>query len=189
MRKTIARRLVEAKADDPAFLFVARLPISTRCSGCARRSMRPRRRTRTASLPTRSRSMISSSRPWRSPSCACRRPMRPGPKAPCSSTSTPMSASRSRSPAALITPIVRKAQSKTLSVISNEMKDFAQRAKARKLKPQEYRGRHDGRVEPRHVRRDEFLRGDQSAARHDPRRWRRREARRRRARRPRGRDA
>jgi pyruvate dehydrogenase E2 component (dihydrolipoamide acetyltransferase) len=43
-------------------------------------------------------------------------------------------------PGGLITPIVRKAQSKTLSVISNEMKDLAQRAKARKLKPQEYEG-------------------------------------------------
>jgi pyruvate dehydrogenase E2 component (dihydrolipoamide acetyltransferase) len=43
-------------------------------------------------------------------------------------------------PGGLITPIVRKAQSKTLSVISNEMKDLAQRAKARRLKPQEYEG-------------------------------------------------
>jgi len=43
-------------------------------------------------------------------------------------------------PGGLITPIVRKAEIKTLSVISNEMKDFAARAKARKLKPQEYEG-------------------------------------------------
>jgi pyruvate dehydrogenase E2 component (dihydrolipoamide acetyltransferase) len=43
-------------------------------------------------------------------------------------------------PGGLITPIVRKAQTKTLSVISNEMRDLAQRAKARKLKPQEYEG-------------------------------------------------
>ncbi|MBV8184107.1 MAG: pyruvate dehydrogenase complex dihydrolipoamide acetyltransferase [Hyphomicrobiales bacterium] len=43
-------------------------------------------------------------------------------------------------PGGLITPIVRKAQAKTLSAISNEMKDLAQRAKARKLKPQEYEG-------------------------------------------------
>jgi pyruvate dehydrogenase E2 component (dihydrolipoamide acetyltransferase) len=43
-------------------------------------------------------------------------------------------------PGGLITPIVRKAQTKTLSVISNEMRDLANRAKARKLKPQEYEG-------------------------------------------------
>ena len=43
-------------------------------------------------------------------------------------------------PAGLITPIVRNADVKTLSVISNEMKDFAARAKARKLKPEEYQG-------------------------------------------------
>ena len=40
----------------------------------------------------------------------------------------------------LITPIVRAAESKSLSVISNEMKDLASRAKARKLKPAEYNG-------------------------------------------------
>lgn len=43
-------------------------------------------------------------------------------------------------PGGLITPVVRKAEQKTLSVISNEMKDFAARAKARKLKPDEYTG-------------------------------------------------
>ena len=40
----------------------------------------------------------------------------------------------------LITPIVRRADEKTLSVISNEMKDLAKRARARKLKPEEYQG-------------------------------------------------
>jgi pyruvate dehydrogenase E2 component (dihydrolipoamide acetyltransferase) len=43
-------------------------------------------------------------------------------------------------PGGLITPIIRKAEAKTLSVISNEMKDFAARARARKLKPEEYQG-------------------------------------------------
>ncbi|MBX3570100.1 MAG: pyruvate dehydrogenase complex dihydrolipoamide acetyltransferase [Rhizobiaceae bacterium] len=43
-------------------------------------------------------------------------------------------------PGGLITPIVRKADLKPLSMISNEMKDFAGRAKARKLKPEEYQG-------------------------------------------------
>ena len=43
-------------------------------------------------------------------------------------------------PGGLITPIVRKADEKTLSVISNEMKDLASRARTRKLKPEEYQG-------------------------------------------------
>ncbi len=43
-------------------------------------------------------------------------------------------------PGGLITPVVRKAEQKSLSTISNEMKDFAARAKARKLKPDEYQG-------------------------------------------------
>jgi pyruvate dehydrogenase E2 component (dihydrolipoamide acetyltransferase) len=43
-------------------------------------------------------------------------------------------------PGGLITPIIRDACHKTLSQISNEMKDYAARAKARKLKPEEYQG-------------------------------------------------
>jgi hypothetical protein len=43
-------------------------------------------------------------------------------------------------PGGLITPIVRGAESKSLSAISNEMRDLAARARARKLKPQEYQG-------------------------------------------------
>ncbi|WP_024518801.1 pyruvate dehydrogenase complex dihydrolipoamide acetyltransferase [Bradyrhizobium sp. Tv2a-2] len=43
-------------------------------------------------------------------------------------------------PGGLITPIIRKAETKSLSMISNEMKDFAARARARKLKPEEYQG-------------------------------------------------
>ena len=43
-------------------------------------------------------------------------------------------------PGGLITPIVRKAETKGLSQISNEMKDYAKRARDRKLKPEEYTG-------------------------------------------------
>jgi len=43
-------------------------------------------------------------------------------------------------PFGLITPIIRQAEVKSLSVISNEMKDLAARAKAKKLKPNEYQG-------------------------------------------------
>jgi pyruvate dehydrogenase E2 component (dihydrolipoamide acetyltransferase) len=40
----------------------------------------------------------------------------------------------------LFTPIVRKAETKSLSAISAEMKELAERARARRLKPQEYQG-------------------------------------------------
>jgi pyruvate dehydrogenase E2 component (dihydrolipoamide acetyltransferase) len=43
-------------------------------------------------------------------------------------------------PDGLITPIVRKADIKGLAAISNEMKDLAARAKAGKLKPEEFQG-------------------------------------------------
>ncbi|HYP57711.1 MAG TPA: pyruvate dehydrogenase complex dihydrolipoamide acetyltransferase [Beijerinckia sp.] len=43
-------------------------------------------------------------------------------------------------PGGLITPVIRAADTKTLSTISNEMKDYAARARARKLKPEEYQG-------------------------------------------------
>jgi pyruvate dehydrogenase E2 component (dihydrolipoamide acetyltransferase) len=43
-------------------------------------------------------------------------------------------------PGGLITPIIRNAEMKSLSSISNEMKELAARARARKLKPQEYQG-------------------------------------------------
>ena len=60
-------------------------------------------------------------------------------------------------PGGLITPIVRHAEPKSLSVISNEMKDYAARARARKLKPEEYQGGSQRGVEPRHVRHQGFL--------------------------------
>ncbi|WP_298956036.1 pyruvate dehydrogenase complex dihydrolipoamide acetyltransferase [uncultured Methylobacterium sp.] len=40
----------------------------------------------------------------------------------------------------LFTPVIRKAEQKTLSTISAEMKDLAGRARAKKLKPEEYQG-------------------------------------------------
>jgi pyruvate dehydrogenase E2 component (dihydrolipoamide acetyltransferase) len=43
-------------------------------------------------------------------------------------------------PGGLITPVVRNAETKSLSAISNEIKDMAARAKNRKLKPEEYQG-------------------------------------------------
>ncbi|WP_346294748.1 pyruvate dehydrogenase complex dihydrolipoamide acetyltransferase [Rhodopseudomonas sp. P1] len=43
-------------------------------------------------------------------------------------------------PGGLITPIIRSAETASLSSISAQMKDFAARARARKLKPEEYQG-------------------------------------------------
>ncbi len=43
-------------------------------------------------------------------------------------------------PFGLITPIVRQAELKSLSAISNEMRDLAVRARGKKLKPNEYQG-------------------------------------------------
>ena len=43
-------------------------------------------------------------------------------------------------PEGLITPVLRKADQKGLAAISNEMKDLIARAKAGKLKPEEYQG-------------------------------------------------
>ncbi len=43
-------------------------------------------------------------------------------------------------PGGLITPVVRHADTKTLSAIANEMKDLAARARKKKLMPEEYQG-------------------------------------------------
>jgi pyruvate dehydrogenase E2 component (dihydrolipoamide acetyltransferase) len=43
-------------------------------------------------------------------------------------------------PGGLITPIIRQAETKSLSAISNEGKDLITRARAKKLKPHEYQG-------------------------------------------------
>ena len=43
-------------------------------------------------------------------------------------------------PGGLITPVVRKVDEKSIITISREMKDFAARARARRLKPEEYQG-------------------------------------------------
>jgi pyruvate dehydrogenase E2 component (dihydrolipoamide acetyltransferase) len=43
-------------------------------------------------------------------------------------------------PGGLITPVVRHAEAKSLTAISAEMKDLAARARARRLKPEEYQG-------------------------------------------------
>ena len=43
-------------------------------------------------------------------------------------------------PGGLFTPVVRHAELKSLREISAEMKDFASRARSKRLAPEEYRG-------------------------------------------------
>jgi pyruvate dehydrogenase E2 component (dihydrolipoamide acetyltransferase) len=43
-------------------------------------------------------------------------------------------------PGGLITPVIRHAEEKSLSAVSNEMRELAARARERKLKPEEYQG-------------------------------------------------
>ncbi len=72
-------------------------------------------------------------------------------------------------PGGLITPIIRKAETKTLSTISNEMKDFAARARGAQAEARGIPGRHDRGLQPRHVRHQGFHRRDQPAACDDSR--------------------
>ena len=69
----------------------------------------------------------------------------------------------------LVTPVIRSAETKSLTAISAEMKDLAARARDSKLKPAEYQGGAIGDLQSRHVRRARIRRHHQSAARHHPR--------------------
>ena len=40
----------------------------------------------------------------------------------------------------LVTPVLRKVEEKSLSAVSNEMRELAERARAKRLKPHEYQG-------------------------------------------------
>ena len=128
---------VGIEADHPAFLRDDGL----RDRRAAQAARRPQREVAEGErAPSSSRSTTSSSRPWRR-RCAASR------------TSTPCGPTRRilqfddvdvsvavATPTGLITPIIRKADKKGLSAISNEMKDLAARAKASKLKPEEFQG-------------------------------------------------
>ena len=107
---------------------------------CASRSTRARRRTRTASPPTSSRSTTSSSRHWRlhlqrvpaaNSVWADDRILR----LKHSDVGVAVAIE-----GGLFTPVIRKAEQKTLTAISAEMKDLAGRARNRRLKPEEYTG-------------------------------------------------
>ena len=67
----------------------------------------------------------------------------------------------------LITPIVRSADQKSLSEIAAEVRDLAERARNRKLKPEEYTGRQLFDQQPRNVWHRRVHCGDQSTRRRD----------------------
>jgi pyruvate dehydrogenase E2 component (dihydrolipoamide acetyltransferase) len=142
MRKTIARRLVEAKSTIPHFYLTldceidALLALRKQLNDAA-----PMKKTDKGEAPAYKLSvndMVIK---------AMAMAMTAVPDANASWTETNMVRHKHADvgvavsiPGGLITPIVRKAELKTLSAISNEMKDLAARARNRKLKPEEYQG-------------------------------------------------
>jgi pyruvate dehydrogenase E2 component (dihydrolipoamide acetyltransferase) len=142
MRKTIARRLVEAKSTIPHFYLTldceldALLALRKQLNDAA-----PVRKTEKGEVPAYKLSvndMIIK---------AMALALVEVPDANASWTETAMVKHKHADvgvavsiPGGLITPIVCRAEEKSLSVISNEMKDLAARARSRKLKPEEYQG-------------------------------------------------
>ncbi|MDQ6437715.1 pyruvate dehydrogenase complex dihydrolipoamide acetyltransferase [Mesorhizobium sp. LHD-90] len=142
MRKTIARRLVEAKSTIPHFYLTldceldALLKLRGELNAAA-----PVKKTDKGEVPAYKLSvndMVIK---------AMALALMEVPDANASWTETAMVKHKHADvgvavsiPGGLITPIIRKADQKTLSVIANEMKDLAARARSRKLKPEEYQG-------------------------------------------------
>ncbi|WP_027061637.1 pyruvate dehydrogenase complex dihydrolipoamide acetyltransferase [Mesorhizobium loti] len=142
MRKTIARRLVEAKTTIPHFYLTldceldALLALRTQINAAA-----PVKKTEKGDAPAYKLSvndMVIK---------AMALALKAVPDANASWTESAMVKHKHADvgvavsiPGGLITPIIRHADEKTLSVISNEMKDLANRARSRKLKPEEYQG-------------------------------------------------
>ncbi|EJM98044.1 pyruvate dehydrogenase complex dihydrolipoamide acetyltransferase [Phyllobacterium sp. YR531] len=142
MRKTIAKRLLEAKSTVPHFYLTvdceldALLALRQQINLAA-----PMRKTDKGDVPVYKLSvndMIIK---------AMALALRDVPEANVSWTESNMVKHKHSDvgvavsiPGGLITPIIRKAEEKTLSAISNEMKDLAKRARDRKLKPEEYQG-------------------------------------------------
>ena len=142
MRKTIARRLVEAKSTIPHFYLTldceidALLKLRGEINAAA-----PMQKTDKGDVPAYKVSvndMVIK---------AMALALRDVPTANVSWTEAAMVQHKHADvgvavsiPGGLITPIIRRADEKTLSVIANEMKDLAARARNKKLKPEEYQG-------------------------------------------------
>ncbi len=138
MRRTIARRLVEAKSTVPHFYVTADCRLDTLLKLRAELNAAAPLVSGAPSYKLSINDMVIK---------AWALALRKVPAANVSWTENAMLAHAHADigvavsvPGGLITPIVRAAESKTLSAISNEMKDLAARAKLRKLKPEEYNG-------------------------------------------------
>ncbi len=71
-------------------------------------------------------------------------------------------------PGGLITPIIRAAETKGLAAIAAEAKDLAERARTKKLKPEEFQGGHLLDLQPGHVRHQVVRLDHQRTAGRDP---------------------
>ena len=138
MRKTIARRLLEAKQTVPHFYVTV---------DCELDALLKLRAELNASAPEKDGKPAYKLSVNDMVIKALALAMRAVPDANVSWTETAMLKHKHADvgvavsiPGGLITPIIRDACHKTLSQISNEMKDLAGRAKSRKLKPEEYQG-------------------------------------------------
>ena len=142
MRKTIAKRLLEAKSTVPHFYLTVDCELDALLALRQQINLAsPMRKTEKGDVPAYKLSvndMIIK---------AMALALRDVPDANVSWTDSNMVKHKHSDvgvavsiPGGLITPIIRKAEEKTLSAISNEMKDLAKRARDRKLKPEEYQG-------------------------------------------------
>jgi pyruvate dehydrogenase E2 component (dihydrolipoamide acetyltransferase) len=142
MRKTIARRLVEAKQTVPHFYLTVDCELDSLLALRAQiNAASPMRKTEKGEAPVYKLSvndMVIK---------AMALALRDVPDANVSWTESAMVRHKHVDvgvavsiPGGLITPIIRRAEEKPLSAISNEMKDLASRARGRKLKPDEYQG-------------------------------------------------
>lgn len=142
MRKTIARRLVEAKSTIPHFYLEldceldALLALRKQLNDTAPR-IKTEKREQTAYKLSVNDMVVK----------AMAMALKDVPAANVSWTEANMVQHRHADvgvaisiPGGLITPIVRRADEKSLSTISNEMKDLVTRARDRKLKVEEYQG-------------------------------------------------
>jgi pyruvate dehydrogenase E2 component (dihydrolipoamide acetyltransferase) len=142
MRKTIARRLVEAKSTIPHFYLTIDCDLDALLALRAElNAASPMKKTEKGEVPAYKLSvndMVIK---------AMALALRDVPTANVSWTDTAMVQHKTVDvgvavsiPGGLITPIIRHADTKTLSTIANEMKDLAARARNKKLKPEEYQG-------------------------------------------------
>ncbi|MGZ2456672.1 pyruvate dehydrogenase complex dihydrolipoamide acetyltransferase [Rhizobium anhuiense] len=138
MRKTIARRLVESKQTIPHFYVSVDCELDALLALRAQLNDAAPRKDNAPAYKLSVNDMVIK---------AMALALRDVPDANVSWTETNMVKHKHADvgvavsiPGGLITPIIRKAEEKTLSTISNEMRDLGKRAKDRKLKPEEYQG-------------------------------------------------